>query len=228
MPRKPGGDRWPGCRRLSGAPSGRAGRARRCRRRRRRRFRWARLPATWPLAACLCRPGASHDGDQQKPTGAGLASGSAPIPPGPVAFSACQIPGCGAPAWLGSVDASIAALDRAVLQAEARAHFGFPDGGAAVRGSQGAVSLNRAVSAPPPTWPPPRCLRACPWTGSIARLRRRAQGVTVRGGALFGPDGAGRRRRSEYLPGRERSPKYPPSVCRPSTCRCRSAAVNSG
>lgn len=47
------------------------------------------------------------------------------------------------------VRASIAALDRAVLRAEARAHFGFPDDARVLLvfgGSQGAVSLNRAVS----------------------------------------------------------------------------------
>lgn len=56
------------------------------------------------------------------------------------------------------VRASIAALDRAVLRAEARAHFGFPDDARVLLvfgGSQGAVSLNRAVSGAPPTWPPP-------------------------------------------------------------------------
>ena len=48
------------------------------------------------------------------------------------------------------VRATIAALDRAALRAEARAHFGFPEDARVLLvfgGSQGAVSLNRAVSA---------------------------------------------------------------------------------
>ena len=47
------------------------------------------------------------------------------------------------------VRAAIAALDRAALRAEARAHFGFADDARVLLvfgGSQGAVSLNRAVS----------------------------------------------------------------------------------
>jgi UDP-N-acetylglucosamine--N-acetylmuramyl-(pentapeptide) pyrophosphoryl-undecaprenol N-acetylglucosamine transferase len=47
------------------------------------------------------------------------------------------------------VRAAIAALDRAALRAEARAHFGFVDDARVLLvfgGSQGAVSLNRAVS----------------------------------------------------------------------------------
>ncbi len=47
------------------------------------------------------------------------------------------------------VRASITALDRAALRAEARAHFGFADDARVLLvfgGSQGAVSLNRAVS----------------------------------------------------------------------------------
>ncbi|GAB7148535.1 undecaprenyldiphospho-muramoylpentapeptide beta-N-acetylglucosaminyltransferase [Mycobacterium riyadhense] len=47
------------------------------------------------------------------------------------------------------VRAAITALDRAALRAEARAHFGFPDDARVLLvfgGSQGAVSLNRAVS----------------------------------------------------------------------------------
>ena len=46
--------------------------------------------------------------------------------------------------------ASITALDRAALRAEARAHFGFADDARVLLvfgGSQGAVSINRAVSA---------------------------------------------------------------------------------
>ncbi|OOK72094.1 glycosyltransferase family 28 C-terminal domain protein [Mycobacterium kansasii] len=45
---------------------------------------------------------------------------------------------------------AITALDRAALRAEARAHFGFADDARVLLvfgGSQGAVSLNRAVSA---------------------------------------------------------------------------------
>ena len=45
---------------------------------------------------------------------------------------------------------SITGLDRAALRAEARAHFGFPDDARVLLvfgGSQGAVSINRAVSA---------------------------------------------------------------------------------
>ena len=48
------------------------------------------------------------------------------------------------------VRATITALDRAALRAEARAHFGFADDARVLLvfgGSQGAVSLNRAVSA---------------------------------------------------------------------------------
>jgi UDP-N-acetylglucosamine--N-acetylmuramyl-(pentapeptide) pyrophosphoryl-undecaprenol N-acetylglucosamine transferase len=48
------------------------------------------------------------------------------------------------------VRAAITALDRAALRAEARAHFGFADDARVLLvfgGSQGAVSLNRAVSA---------------------------------------------------------------------------------
>ena len=47
------------------------------------------------------------------------------------------------------VRAAITALDRAALRAEARAHFGFADDARVLLvfgGSQGAVSLNRAVS----------------------------------------------------------------------------------
>jgi len=48
------------------------------------------------------------------------------------------------------VRAAISALDRAALRAEARKHFGFADDARVLLvfgGSQGAVSLNRAVSA---------------------------------------------------------------------------------
>jgi UDP-N-acetylglucosamine--N-acetylmuramyl-(pentapeptide) pyrophosphoryl-undecaprenol N-acetylglucosamine transferase len=48
------------------------------------------------------------------------------------------------------VRAAITTLDRAALRAEARRHFGFPDDAKVLLvfgGSQGAVSLNRAVSA---------------------------------------------------------------------------------
>jgi UDP-N-acetylglucosamine--N-acetylmuramyl-(pentapeptide) pyrophosphoryl-undecaprenol N-acetylglucosamine transferase len=48
------------------------------------------------------------------------------------------------------VRAAISALDRAALRAQARAHFGFADDARVLLvfgGSQGAVSLNRAVSA---------------------------------------------------------------------------------
>ncbi len=48
------------------------------------------------------------------------------------------------------VRATITSLDRALLRAEARAHFGFADDARVLLvfgGSQGAVSLNRAVSA---------------------------------------------------------------------------------
>ncbi|EFD77849.1 hypothetical protein TBEG_00952 [Mycobacterium tuberculosis T85] len=64
------------------------------------------------------------------------------------------------------VRASIAALDRAVLRAEARAHFGFPDDARVLLvfgGSQGAVSLNRAVSGAAADLAAGRGLRAaCP------------------------------------------------------------------
>ena len=48
------------------------------------------------------------------------------------------------------VRAAITSLDRAALRAEARAHFGFADDARVLLvfgGSQGAVSINRAVSA---------------------------------------------------------------------------------
>lgn len=56
------------------------------------------------------------------------------------------------------VRASIAALDRAVLRAEARAHFGFPDDARVllVFGVRRARSRSTGrCPAPPPTWPPP-------------------------------------------------------------------------
>lgn len=62
------------------------------------------------------------------------------------------VPGCGLPRAevVGvPVRAAITALDRASLRAEARRHFGFADDARVLLvfgGSQGAVSLNRAVS----------------------------------------------------------------------------------
>src|SRR6201987_178680 len=74
-------------------------------------------------------------------------------------FPRCRIPGCGAPRGWGvrggrgvgglPVGAAITALDRAALRAEALKHFGFADDARVLLvfgGSQGAVSLNRAVS----------------------------------------------------------------------------------
>lgn len=63
------------------------------------------------------------------------------------------VPDCGLPGAevVGMpLRASITGLDRAALRAEARAHFGFADDAVVLLvfgGSQGAVSINRAVSA---------------------------------------------------------------------------------
>ncbi len=78
------------------------------------------------------------------------------------------------------VRASIAALDRAVLRAEARAHFGFPDDARVLLvfgGSQGAVSLNRAVSgAAADLAAAGVCVLHAHGPQNVLELRRRAQG----------------------------------------------------
>ena len=139
-------------------------------------------------------------------------------------WSACR---CGprSPAWTGPA-----------LRAEARAHFGFADDARVLLvfgGSQGAASINRAVSA---------AAADLAAAGIVGAARARAEEhpgparaparrSALRRGALPQPDGSRLRgSRSGDLPlrGDDGGRGLGRRVCPPSTFRCRSATANSG
>ena len=104
------------------------------------------------------------------------------------------------------VRASITALDRAALRAQARAHFGFADDARVLLvfgGSQGAASINRAVSAAAADLAAAG-ISVLHAHGPKNTLDLRDPGAgrsALRRGALSEPDGPGlRRRRSGDLP----------------------------